>query len=244
MSKKEQFFDHIKGGYACKGDYIVLGGAMLDGAAIADAHIQIPLKTLNRHGLIAGATGTGKTKTLQVITEQLSLKGIPSLVMDVKGDLSGVAKPGSENDFIRNRHSAMNLPYSTMGFPVELLTISEQNGVRLRATVSEFGPVLFSRILDLNDVQSGIMSIIFKYCDDHKLGLIDLKDIRKVIQYLTGEGKAELEKEYGAMSTASTGVILRKIIELEQQGAERFFGEESFDIRDLMRRGQQRQRLY
>ncbi len=236
MSKKEQFFDHIKGGYACKGDYIVLGGAMLDGAAIADAHIQIPLKTLNRHGLIAGATGTGKTKTLQVITEQLSLKGIPSLVMDVKGDLSGVAKPGSENDFIRNRHSAMNLPYSTMGFPVELLTISEQNGVRLRATVSEFGPVLFSRILDLNDVQSGIMSIIFKYCDDHKLGLIDLKDIRKVIQYLTGEGKAELEKEYGAMSTASTGVILRKIIELEQQGAERFFGEESFDIRDLMRR--------
>jgi DNA helicase HerA-like ATPase len=236
MSRKEDFFTHINGGYACKGDYIILGGAVFDGEAIADTHIKIPLKTLNRHGLIAGATGTGKTKTLQVFVEQLSLKGIPSLVMDVKGDLSGVARPGAENDFIRDRHAKINLPYSTMGFPVELLTISEQNGVRLRATVSEFGPVLFSRILDLNDTQAGIMSVIFKYCDDNKLGLIDLKDIRKVIQYLTGEGKEELEKEYGAVSAASTGVILRKIIELEQQGAERFFGEQSFEITDLMRR--------
>jgi len=236
MTKKAAFENHITNGYACKGEYLVLGGAMLDGEAIADAHIRIPLKTLNRHGLIAGATGTGKTKTLQVFCEQLSLQGIPSLVMDVKGDLSGLAQPGQENDFIKGRHAKINLPYSTMGFPVELLTISAQNGVRLRATVSEFGPVLFSRILDLNAVQSGIMSIIFKYCDDHKLGLIDLKDIRKVIQYLTGDGKAELEKEYGAISTASSGVILRKLIELEQQGAERFFGEESFDIGDLMRK--------
>lgn len=236
MSKKEDFLNYMTQGYACKGDFIVLGGAKLDGEAVADAHIRIPLKTLNRHGLIAGATGTGKTKSLQVITEQLSLKGIPSLVMDVKGDLSGLARPGEETPFITNRHANINLPYSTMGFPVELLTLSEQDGVRLRATVSEFGPVLFSRILDLNDTQGGIMSIIFKYCDDNQLGLVDLKDIRKVIQYLQGEGKAELEKEYGAMSTASTGVILRKIIELEQQGAERFFGEESFDIKDLMRR--------
>jgi DNA helicase HerA-like ATPase len=236
MSKKEDFLNYMTQGYACKGDFIVLGGAKLDGEAVVDAHIRIPLKTLNRHGLIAGATGTGKTKSLQVITEQLSLKGIPSLVMDVKGDLSGLARPGVENPFITNRHASINLPYSTMGFPVELLTLSEQNGVRLRATVSEFGPVLFSRILDLNDTQGGIMSIIFKYCDDNKLGLVDLKDIRKVIQYLQGEGKAELEKEYGAMSPASTGVILRKIIELEQQGADRFFGEESFDIKDLMRR--------
>ncbi len=236
MSRKEDFFTHINGGYTCKGDYIILGGAILDGEAVADTHIKIPLKTLNRHGLIAGATGTGKTKTLQVFAEQLSLKGIPSLVMDVKGDLSGVARPGAENDFIRDRHAKINLPYTTLGFPVELLTISEQNGVRLRATVSEFGPVLFSRILDLNDTQAGIMSIIFKYCDDNKLGLIDLKDIRKVIQYLTGEGKEELEKEYGAVSPASAGVILRKIIELEQQGAERFFGEQSFEITDLMRR--------
>jgi hypothetical protein len=236
MNKKEEFLNYMTQGYACKGDFIVLGGARLDGEAVADAHIRIPLKTLNRHGLIAGATGTGKTKSLQVITEQLSLKGIPSLVMDVKGDLSGLARPGVETPFITNRHANINLPWSTMGFPVELLTLSEQNGVRLRATVSEFGPVLFSRILDLNDTQGGIMSIIFKYCDDNKLGLVDLQDIRKVIQYLQGEGKAELEKEYGAMSPASTGVILRKIIELEQQGADRFFGEESFDIKDLMRR--------
>jgi hypothetical protein len=236
MNKKEEFLNYMTQGYACKGDFIVLGGARLDGEAVADAHIRIPLKTLNRHGLIAGATGTGKTKSLQVITEQLSLKGIPSLVMDVKGDLSGLARPGVETPFITNRHANINLPWSTMGFPVELLTLSEQNGVRLRATVSEFGPVLFSRILDLNDTQGGIMSIIFKYCDDNKLGLVDLQDIRKVIQYLQGEGKAVLEKEYGAMSPASTGVILRKIIELEQQGADRFFGEESFDIKDLMRR--------
>jgi len=236
MDSAEKFSALINEGYSCKGDSIILGSAMLGGEVIPGAMVKIPLKTMNRHGLIAGATGTGKTKTLQVISEQLSLKGIPSLVMDVKGDLSGLARPGQENDFIRERHGKINLPYSTMGFPVELLTISEQNGVRLRATVSEFGPVLFSRILDLNDVQAGIMSIIFKYCDDNQLALIDLKDIRKVIQYLTGEGKDELEKEYGAMSTASTGVILRKIIELEQQGAERFFGEESFDISDLMRR--------
>jgi DNA helicase HerA-like ATPase len=235
MSRKDDFFSHINDGYACKGDYIVVGGAMLDGETIPDALIRIPLKTLNRHGLIAGATGTGKTKTLQVLSEQLSLKGIPSLVMDVKGDLSGLAMPGEEKPFITERHAKINLPYSTMGFPVELLTISEQNGVRLRATVTEFGPVLFSRILDLNDTQAGIVSLIFKYCDDNQLGLIDLKDMKKVIQYLTGEGKEELEKDYGTISTASTGIIMRKIIELEQQGAELFFGEESFNIRDLMR---------
>lgn len=235
MSRKDDFFSQINDGYACNGDYITVGGAMLDGETIPDAHIKIPLKTLNRHGLIAGATGTGKTKTLQVLSEQLSLKGIPSLVMDVKGDLSGLAMPGEEKPFITERHAKINLPYNTMGFPVELLTISEQNGVRLRATVSEFGPVLFSRILDLNDTQAGIVSLIFKYCDDNQLGLIDLKDMKKVIQYLTGEGKDELEKEYGTISTASTGIILRKIIELEQQGAELFFGEESFNIRDLMR---------
>jgi DNA helicase HerA-like ATPase len=236
MSIKDDFFSHINDGYACKGDYVIVGGAMLDGETIPDAHIRIPLKTLNRHGLIAGATGTGKTKTLQVLSEQLSLKGIPSLVMDVKGDLSGLAMPGEEKPFITERHAKINLPYNTMGFPVELLTISGQTGVRLRATVSEFGPVLFSRILDLNDTQAGIVSLIFKYCDDNQLGLIDLKDMKKVIQYLTGEGKEELEKEYGTVSTASTGIIMRKIIELEQQGAELFFGEESFNIRDLMRR--------
>ena len=236
MGKREDFFRHINEGYAAKGDSIILGGAMLDGEPLADAFVKVPLKTLNRHGLIAGATGTGKTKTLQVISEQLSECGIPVLVMDVKGDLSGIAMPGEEKPFITDRHAKINLPYSVRGFPVELLTLSEQNGVRLRATVSEFGPVLFSRILDLNDTQAGIVSVIFKYCDDSGMALIDLKDIKKVIQYVTGEGKEELESEYGAISTASTGIILRKIIELEQQGADIFFGEMSFDIYDLMRR--------
>lgn len=231
----ERFKQQIKEGYTYKSDFITIGGTMFDGKAIADHHINIPLKTLNRHGLVAGATGTGKTKTIQVLSEQLSKKGIPVLMMDIKGDFSGIAQAGELNDFIANRHTQMNLPFEPQAFPVELLTISKQNGVRLRATISEFGPVLLSRILDLNDTQSGIMSLIFKYCDDHQLPLLDLKDLKKVIQYITNEGKAEIESEYGRVSTASTGAILRKLIELEQQDADLFFGETSFDIQDLMR---------
>ena len=235
MSKTEEFSKHITDGYTCKGDFITLGGAILDGEPVPNVHVKIPLKTLNRHGLIAGATGTGKTKTIQVLSEQLSQNGIPVLMMDIKGDFSGIAVPGEEKGFITERHAKIGLPYSTKGFPVELMTISEQNGVRLRATVSEFGPVLFSRILDLNDTQTGIVSIIFKYCDDNKFPLLDLKDFKKVLQYSTDDGKAAFESEYGKISTSSTGTILRKIIELEQQGAELFFGEKSFEVADLMR---------
>ena len=235
MSKTEEFSKHITDGYTCKGDFITLGGAILDGEPVPNVHVKIPLKTLNRHGLIAGATGTGKTKTIQVLSEQLSQNGIPVLMMDIKGDFSGIAVPGEEKAFITERHAKIGLPYSTKGFPVELMTISEQNGVRLRATVSEFGPVLFSRILDLNDTQTGIVSIIFKYCDDNKFPLLDLKDFKKVLQYSTDDGKAAFESEYGKISTSSTGTILRKIIELEQQGAELFFGEKSFEVADLMR---------
>lgn len=235
MSRKEDFIQHINNGYLSKGESLILGGAMLDGEAITDAHIKVPLKTLNRHGLIAGATGTGKTKTIQVLSEQLSSFGIPVLMMDIKGDFSGIAKEGEEKSFITERHSKINIPYKTTSFPVELMTLSEQNGVRLRSTVSEFGPVLFSRILDLNDTQAGVISVIFKYCDDNKMPLLDLKDIKKVINYITEEGKAEIEESYGKISTSTTGTILRKIIELEQQGADLFFGEMSFDINDLMR---------
>jgi DNA helicase HerA-like ATPase len=235
MDRKETFAAHITNGYACNGDSIILGGAILDGQPIAGAQVKIPLKTMNRHGLIAGATGTGKTKTLQVISEQLSEKGIPVLLMDVKGDLSGIAKPGEGKPFILERHAKLDLPFNPRGFPVELMTISQQDGVRLRATVSEFGPVLLSRILDLNDTQEGVLSVIFKYCDDNQLALLDLKDLKKVVQYVTEEGKAEIEKDYGKISTATTGIIMRKVLELEQQGADLFFGETSFDIRDLMR---------
>jgi hypothetical protein len=235
MSRIENFSKHITNGYACKGDFITLGGAILDGEAVANVHVNIPLKTLNRHGLIAGATGTGKTKTIQVLSEQLSQNGIPVLMMDIKGDFSGIAVSGEEKTFITDRHARIGLPYAAKGFPVELMTISEQNGVRLRATISEFGPVLFSRILDLNDTQAGIVSIIFKYCDDNKFPLLDLKDFKKVLRYSTDDGKAAFEEEYGKISTSSTGTILRKIIELEQQGAALFFGEKSFDVADLVR---------
>ena len=235
MDRQDAFIKNVNEGYSSKGESIILGGAILDGEALTDAQVKIPLKTLNRHGLIAGATGTGKTKTIQVLSEQLSSLGIPVLMMDIKGDFSGIAKEGEEKPFIKERHAKINIPYKTASFPVELLTISEQNGVRLRATVSEFGPVLFSRILNLNDTQTGVVSVIFKYCDDNKMALLDLKDIKKVINFITEEGKDEIEENYGKISTSTTGIILRKIIELEQQGAELFFGEMSFDIEDLMR---------
>ena len=235
MGKIESFSAYINEGYSCKGDAIILGAAILDGEAIPGAYVKVPLKTLNRHGLIAGATGTGKTKTLQVISEQLSERGIPVLLMDIKGDLSGIAMPGEEKPFITERHTKIGLPYSVKGFPVELLSLSQQDGVRLRATVSEFGPVLLSRILGLNDTQGGVLAIIFKYCDDNQLALLDIKDLKKVIQFITEEGKAEIEREYGKISTSTTGIILRKIIELEQQGADLFFGELSFNINDMLR---------
>lgn len=235
MKLKQDFLETINNGYNFKGESIILGGAMLNGETLADAFVKVPLKTLNRHGLIAGATGTGKTKTIQVLSEQLSLHGIPVLMMDIKGDFSGIAKEGEALPFIQERHQKIKVPYSTAAFPVELLTISAQNGVRLRATVSEFGPVLFSRILNLNDTQAGVVSIIFKYCDDNKMPLLDLKDIKKVINYITEEGKDEITEHYGKISTSTTGTILRKIIELEQQGGDIFFGEKSFEINDLMR---------
>ncbi|PKB17244.1 helicase HerA-like domain-containing protein [Flavobacterium sp. 5] len=235
MSKKDNFIQQINEGYLSKGESLTLGGSILDGEVIPDTFVKIPLKTLNRHGLIAGATGTGKTKTIQVLSEQLSSFGIPVLMMDIKGDFSGVAKEGEEKDFIKERHAKLNIPYSTSSFPVELMSLSKQEGVRLRSTVSEFGPVLFSRILDLNDTQSGVVSVIFKYCDDNKMPLLDLKDIKKVINYITDEGKDEIEESYGKISTSTTGTILRKIIELEQQGADLFFGELSFEIDDLLR---------
>ncbi len=235
MSSKDTFSTYIEEGYTTKGDFITMGAAMLDGETITNAHVKVPLKTLNRHGLIAGATGTGKTKTLQVIAENLSEKGIPVLLMDLKGDLSGIAQPSPGHKKIDERHEKIGVPFTAKGFPVEILSLSEQDGVKLRATVSEFGPVLLSRILDLTETQEGIVAVVFKYCDDNKLPLLDLKDFKKVLQYATGAGKKEFADSYGRISTSSTGSILRKIIELEQQGADLFFGEKSFDVDDLTR---------
>lgn len=235
MSQQEEFFNYITNGYKTKGDFIALGAAMLGEETITDALVKVPLKTLNRHGLIAGATGTGKTKTLQVLAENLSDKGIPVLLMDIKGDLSGLAQPSPGHPKIDERHQKIGFPFEAKKFPTEMLTISEQDGTRMRATVSEFGPVLLSRILDLTETQAGIVAIIFKYCDDNKLPLLDIKDFKKILQFITQEGKEEIQGEYGRISTASTGAILRKIIEIEQQGGDLFFGEKSFEVEDLTR---------
>ena len=235
MNKKEEFLNYINEGYKTKGEFINLGAAMLGEETITNAFVKLPLKTINRHGLIAGATGTGKTKTLQVFAENLSDAGVPVLLMDVKGDLSGLAQPSPGHKKIDERHAKIGFDFEAKRFPIEILTISEQDGSRMRATVAEFGPTLLSRILDLSETQSGILAVLFKYCDDNKLPLLDLKDLKKVLQFATNEGKDELEKDYGRISTASTGAILRKIVEIEQQGGNLFFGERSFEIDDLIR---------
>ena len=235
MSDKETFIQAIKTGYSFKGESVQIGAAMLNGEVMADAPIFLPLKTMNRHGLIAGATGTGKTKTLQMISECLSDASVPVLLMDIKGDLSGIAAAGSVNDKLTERYGKLNLAYKPAAYPVELLSLTGRNGVPLRATVSEFGPVLLSKILGLNDTQGGVVALIFKYCDDNRMPLLDLKDFIKVLQFIGDEGKADIEKLYGKISTTSTGTILRKVIELQQQGADIFFGEKSFEVEDLMR---------
>jgi uncharacterized protein len=235
MSDSTKFVAAVNAGYSFKGQTITLGGAMVDGAVVPGLPITIPLSMMNRHGLIAGATGTGKTKTLQKITEQLSLNGVPCMVMDIKGDLSGISRPGVMSDRIDARQKAISLPWNPQQLPIEFLTISQATGTKVRATVLEFGPVLFSKILELNDTQSGVVSIIFKYCDDNKLPLLDLADFKKVLMYLTNEGKEEANKLYGQISPASVGTIQRKIIELETQGANEIFGEPSFDVADLIR---------
>ncbi len=232
---KEAFKDEISEGYTFEGDSIILGGAMHGGEVMTETFVRLPLSTINRHGLIAGATGTGKTKTLQILAEQLSDKGVPTLLMDIKGDLSGIAVASDGHPKIDERHEKIGFPFIPDDSPVEFLTLSDEPGVRLRATVAEFGPVLFSKLLDLNETQSGIMAVVFKYCDDFDLPLLDLKDLKKTLQYITEEGKAEVEEEYGRLSKASVGTIMRKILELESQDAERFFGERSFEVEDLVR---------
>ena len=235
MSDVAKFTEAIKAGYTFKGESYKIGIGVLDGNVVPGTDVLLPLKTMNRHGLIAGATGTGKTKTLQVLSEILSDASVPVVMMDIKGDLSGIAAAGAVNDKINERVQKLAIEFKPTAYPAELLTLSNEKGVRLRATVSEFGPVLLSKILGLNDTQSGFVAMIFKYCDDNKLPLLDLKDFTKVLQYVSDEGKKELEKTYGKISTTSTGTILRKVIELQQQGADLFFGETSFDIDDLMR---------
>jgi len=230
---RADIIEAAKKAYASSGDAITLGSVLADGECDPEPIVRIPLAMLNRHGLIAGATGTGKTRTLQLVAEQLSRAGVPVFLSDVKGDLSGVGATGTPNDRITQRAKDTGFAWSPSAFPVEFLSLSGKNGAQLRATVSAFGPLLLSKVLGLNDTQTSVLTLVFKYCDDKGLLLLDFSDLRAVLQYLGGDGASEL-KDYGGMSKQTVGVLLREMIELQQQGAEAFFGEPEFNIDDLM----------
>jgi DNA helicase HerA-like ATPase len=231
-----EFDKTMADGYSLTDPALVLGRPMLDEQPSNAAFVQVALAMLNRHGLIAGATGTGKTKTLQLMAGQLSRAGVPCFIADIKGDLTGMAVPGdTTNPKISERMQSLGLPYQPLGHPVEFLSLSGKRGAQVRATVHSFGPVLLGKVLDLNETQTSVMALIFKYCDDNQLPLLDLKDLVATLRFLSSdEGKPFLEA-YGGMSTATVGVLLRSIVVLEQEGAHVFFGEPEFNVTDLLR---------
>jgi DNA helicase HerA-like ATPase len=222
-------------GYAFDGTVLELGGLMLDASTLSNVHVRIPLGMLNRHGLVAGATGTGKTKTLQLLAEQLSAAGVPVFAADIKGDLSGIATPGESNEKIAERAASVGQQWTATGFPVEYYALGGQGtGIPLRVTMSAFGPTLLSKVLGLNDTQESSLGLVFHYADKAGLPLLDLADLREVVKYLTSdEGKADL-KTLGGLSSATAGVILRELIAFSDQGAEAFFGEPEFESADFL----------
>jgi uncharacterized protein len=224
----------LRSSYAFDGPLVELGHAIVDGAPDGALPIRLPIAMTNRHGLIAGATGTGKTRTLQLIVEQLSAAGVPTFVADVKGDLSGLATPGPASQRVVDRMASVGRSFAPAAFPVEFFSLRGTRGTQLRATVSSFGPLLLAKVLDLTETQQSVLAMVFKYCDDHGLALLDFKDLREILLWLSDAGKEE-GKRYGGMSPATVGVLLRKMVELEQQGAEVFFGEPELDVNDLMR---------
>jgi uncharacterized protein len=232
----DAFATQMAEGYALDQPALVLGAPLLDGKVVGQAKVQVALSMLNRHGLIAGATGTGKTKSLQVMAGQLSLHGVPSFVADIKGDLTGMAVAGSADDpRIAERHATIGVPYEPTGHPVEYYSLTGKRGAQVRATVSSFGPLLLGKVLDLNETQTSILALIFKYCDDHALPLLDLKDLVATLKLLSSDEGKPILADYGGMSSASVGVLLRSIVVLEQEGADIFFGEPEFDVMDLLR---------
>jgi DNA helicase HerA-like ATPase len=231
---RDNFIQSINRSYTPSDTSIYLGAGVYQGEILPDARVLLPLRMMNRHGLVTGATGSGKTRTLQLLAEQLSLAGVPVFMPDMKGDLSGMAKEGIVNEKIKERANALKISYQPSGFPVELYSLSGKQGAQMRATVTEFGPALLSKVLELNDVQTGVLTILFKYADDKSLPIVDLADLKKVLNYLTeGAGAAEIKSDYGKISGATASTILRKIVSLEQQGVHHLFGEKSFDIDDL-----------
>ncbi len=226
----------IAAGYAADGPALELGTVVVDGAADSGARVRIPLATVNRHGLVAGATGTGKTKSLQVIAEQLSAAGVPVMMADIKGDLSGLARPGETNDKITERAADTGDDWTPTAYPVEFLSLGTGGvGVPVRATISSFGPILLSKVLGLNATQESTLGLIFHWADQQGLPLLDLKDLRSVITYLTSDEGKPLLKALGAVSSTTAGVILRALVNLEADGGDTFFGEPELEPADLLR---------
>ena len=232
----QSFRDEMTTGYALDEPRIVIGSPMLEGELYNEARVQLALSMMNRHGLIAGATGTGKTKTLQLLAGELSKAGVPVFISDIKGDVSGMAAPGdAANPKVQERAASLNWTFEPSGHPVELLSLSGLLGAQVRATVSSFGPLLLGKVLDLNETQTSILSLIFKYCDDNQLPLLDLADLATTLKFLAADENKPILEDYGGMSSASVGVLLRSIIVLEQEGVDAFFGEPEFEVGDLLR---------
>ncbi len=233
---KEDFVKQMTAGYRLSEPGLVVGSALLEDEPLNDPRVQVARAVLNRHGLVAGATGTGKTKTLQVLAGQLSDAGVPGFVADLKGDLTGLTAPGNASDpKVQERCRQMAWEFQPRGHPVEFLSLSGKLGAQVRASVHSFGPVLLGKVMDLNDTQTSILSLVFKYCDDNNMPLLDLVDLRATLQYLSSDAGKPVLAEYGGMSPASVGVLLRSIVTLEQEGAGPFFGEPEFDVDDLIR---------
>lgn len=232
----------IADGYAVDGQALELGTVVIDGAADPTAQIRIPLATINRHGLVAGATGTGKTKTLQLIAEQLSAAGVPVLMADVKGDLSGLSRPGEGNDKTAARAKDTGDNWTPTGFPVEFLSLGTKGiGVPIRATVDSFGPVLLSKVLGLNATQESTLGLIFHWAKDQSRRLVTTDDLRTAIGYLTSDAGKEDLKSLGGVSATTAGVILRALVNLDAEGGDTFFGEPKLDPNDLLRANDQGQ---
>jgi uncharacterized protein len=231
---RSAFADMLATGYPAGEPSLTLGVALEGPLVHREPKVCLPLSMANRHGLISGATGTGKTRTLQLLTEQLSGQGVPVFVADMKGDLSGLAAPGEPTPRVTARAADVGWDWKAKGVPVEFVSLTGTLGVQLRATVSSFGPILLGKVLSLNETQTSVLAMVFKYADDNGLPLLDFADLRALLQFLdSGQGKPALA-QYGGMSTASVGVLLRKMVELESQGADRFFGEPEFDVRDML----------
>jgi len=223
------FDETYRAAYSFTDPALDVGSVLREGSPAADLPVRIPLRMMNRHGMIAGSTGTGKTRTLQLLAEGLSRAGVPVFLADVKGDLAGMCLQGESNERLNARRK-----HPPEAFPVEFFSLTGNRGTQVRATVTSFGPVLLGKVLDLTDVQQSVLAMVFKYCDDRRMPLLDFQDLRDVLNYLVTDGKEEL-KNYGGMSGATVGVLNRKMVELEQQGAAKFFGEPELDIQDLMR---------